>query len=273
MWFARSREGQIMENIKFELNADVATITLRKPPDNRFHRPMVEEFDQALDEVVSRNARALVLAGDGPDFCHGGDIVPWETLGPKEWAAQLERYVQVFNRLEHLPIPVIAAVQGLCNGGGLELVLRADIIFAARSARFSHSEQTLGLVTAVGGVYRMADRVGRMLAYEWVLTAEEIPAEVLERHGAVNRLIDEADLLPEATRFAEKVAKGPTLAHGAHKALLRSWASGGVAVAEGILPDLYMPLLNSDDWKRGLKSGIAAYLSGTPRPPLEFNGR
>jgi enoyl-CoA hydratase/carnithine racemase len=263
----------MMENIKLELHADVATITLHKPPDNRFHNAMVEEFGQALDEAVSRKARAIVLAGDGPDFCHGGDIVPWETIGATAWSVELQGYVAVFNRLELLPIPVIAAVQGLCNGGALELVLRADIIFAAKSARFSHSEQTMGLVTALGGIYRMADRVGPTLAYEWALTSEEIPAEVLERHGAVNRLFDEADLLPEATRFAEKLAKGPTLAHGVHKALLRTWSIGGVAAAESIMPDLYLPLLNSEDWKKGLKSAVAAYRAGTPRPQLEFEGR
>lgn len=262
-----------MEFIDFGVVSGVGRITLRRPPDNRFHRPMVEEFDLALDEVVSADARALVLAGDGPDFCHGGDIVPWEKLSPGEWTAQLGRYQQVFDRIEHLPIPVIAAVQGLCNGGALELVLRTDIIFAGKSARFSHSEQTLGLVTALGGTQRMADRVGRNLAYQWALTSEEVPAEELERRGVVNRLIDEADLLAEATSFAEKLAKGPTLAHGAHKALLRSWANGGVATADLVMPDLVLPLLKSDDWKNGLKAGIAAYVAGKPREEREFEGR
>jgi enoyl-CoA hydratase/carnithine racemase len=260
-------------NIGLELKSDVATITLRKPPDNRFHKAMVTEIDEAIDEIVSRHARALILAGDGPDFCHGGDIVPWETLEPEEWAAQLGGYLNVFNRLEHLPIPVIAAVQGLCNGGGWELVLHTDIIFAAKNARFSHSEQTLGLVTALGGVYRSAQRVGPLLAYEWALTSEEVPAETLYRHGGVNRLVDEADLLAQATDFAQSLATGPTLAHGAHKALLRTWAVGGVAAADDIVADLYLPLLKSEDWANGLKSGIAAYREGRPRPRMEFAGR
>lgn len=266
-------EGETMDNIGLEIESGVATVTLRRPPDNRFHKPMVDEFDSALDEVVSRKARALVLAGDGPDFCHGGDIVPWETLEPGEWAAQLERFAYVFNRLEHLPIPVIAAVQGLCNGGAFELILRADLIFAAKSARFSHSEQTLGLVTALGGVYRSAERVGPLLAYEWSLTSEEVPAEVMLRHGGVNRVVEDADLLPEALAFAEKLAHGPTLAHAAHKILVRTSAISGVAAADNIVADVYLPLLKSDDWKKGLKNGIAAYRAGKPRPLIDFEGR
>jgi enoyl-CoA hydratase/carnithine racemase len=262
-----------MEHVGFEINSGVAKITLRRPPDNRFDKAMVEAFDKALDEAVSRKARALILAGDGPDFCHGGDIVPWENLDGEDWAAQLESYVRVFNRLEQIPIPVIAAVQGLCNGGGFEVVLRADIIFAAETARFSHSEQTLGLVTALGGVYRSAVRVGPLLAYEWALTSEEISAEVLYRHGGVNRLFDEADLLPEATVFAEKVAKGPTLAHAAHKIMVRTWVNGGISAADNILADVYRPVLKTEDWKRGIKNGISAYREGRPRPLLEFEGR
>jgi enoyl-CoA hydratase/carnithine racemase len=122
-------------------------------------------------------------------------------------------------------------------------------------------------------VYRSAERVGPLLAYEWALTSEEVPAEVLHRYGGVNRLVDEADLLSEATHFAEELAKGPTLAHGAHKVLLRTWASGGVTAADSIVADVYLPLLKSDDWKNGLKSGIAAYRAGKPRPSIEFQGR
>ena len=69
--------------------------------------------------------------------------------------------MSVFNQFERLPLPVIAAVEGLCFGGGLELALRADVIFASASAAFGHPEQTLGIVTLLGGIYRVAERVGR----------------------------------------------------------------------------------------------------------------
>jgi enoyl-CoA hydratase/carnithine racemase len=68
--------------------------------------------------------------------------------------------MSVFNRFERMPLPVVAAVQGLCFGGGLELALRADVIFAASGATFGHPEQTLGIVTLLGGIYRVAERAG-----------------------------------------------------------------------------------------------------------------
>jgi enoyl-CoA hydratase/carnithine racemase len=112
-----------------------------------------------------------------------------------------------------------------------------------------------------------------LLAYEWALTSEEVPAEVLYRHGGVNRLVEEADLLAQAKEFAQSLATGPTLAHGVHKSLLRTWAVGGVAAADDIVADLYLPLLKSDDWANGLKSGLSAYREGRPRPRIVFAGR
>ncbi|MGU7780085.1 enoyl-CoA hydratase/isomerase family protein [Burkholderia sp. PU8-34] len=126
---------------------------------------------------------------------------------------------------------VVAAVQGLCFGGGFELALRADVIFAAESATFWHPEQTLGIVTVLGGIYRVAERAGRARASEWALTSEKVPTATMERFGIVNRVVADADLLTEASAFARKAASGPTRAYAAHKALLRASAVGGVAAA------------------------------------------
>ena len=133
---------------------------------------------------------------DGPDFCHGGDIVPWANLTPREINDIFKRYMTVFNRLERFPIPVIAAVQGLCNGGGWELALRADILFASENARFSHSEQTVAFVTVVGGVYRVAERAGRLLAYH--ITLLKLLLLLVDAHELLVRLEPLRELLDGA---------------------------------------------------------------------------
>jgi enoyl-CoA hydratase/carnithine racemase len=91
--------------------------------------------------------------------------------------------------------------------------VRADLIFAGASARFGHPEQSIGIVTVLGGVYRIAERAGRSRAIEWALTSEQVPATVMERYGVVNRIVEDKALIEEATAFAKRLAKGPTRVH------------------------------------------------------------
>jgi len=128
-------------------------------------------------------------------------------------------------------------------------------------------------VTLLGGVYRVAEKAGRALAFEWALTSERVPAATMERHGVVNRVIDDADLLAETNAFAAKLAEGPTRAHAAHKALLRTWAVGGVSAGDEAMFDIAMPLFETEDVRGGLASATEALRAGKPRPTLTFAGR
>jgi enoyl-CoA hydratase/carnithine racemase len=262
-----------MESIRLSFDGAVAVLTLSAPRNNRFGVEMVDEMDRAIDELGEREARAIVLCADGPDFSHGGDVIPWASMKPREINAIFHRYMTVFNRLERLPIPVIAAVQGLCNGGGWELALRADILFASENARFSHSEQTVAFLTVVGGVYRVAERAGRLLAYQWALTSEEVPVSVAAKHGLVNRIVPDNALMEETMRFAKRIASGATLAHAGHKALLRAWSVGGIAAADDVMFDLTTHILSSNDTRRGVKNAVDALIAGKPRPILEYDGK
>jgi enoyl-CoA hydratase/carnithine racemase len=124
----------------------VATIMLDNAPQNRIGDQMVDELDAATACIASSDARAVLLRASGPDFSFGGDILPWPNRSRSELRATFEHYMNVFNRFERLPLPVVAAVQGVCFGGGLELTVRADVMFASSTARFGHPEQTLGIV-------------------------------------------------------------------------------------------------------------------------------
>jgi enoyl-CoA hydratase/carnithine racemase len=259
--------------ITLSFDGAVAILTLSAPNNNRFGVEMVDEMDKAIDELIAKEARAVLLCADGPDFSHGGDIIPWLNLKPREINSIFERYMDVFNRLERLPLPVIAAVQGLCNGGGFELALRADILIAGESTRFSHSEQTVAFLTVVGGVYRVAERAGRLLAYQWALTSEQIPAKVAAQHGLVNRIVPDDAGRAEALAFAKKIAAGATKAHAAHKALLRAWSVGGIAAADDVMFDLTSHILESEDTRRGIVNAVEALVAGKPRPIIEFHNR
>ncbi|WP_318219029.1 enoyl-CoA hydratase/isomerase family protein [Streptomyces sp. SCL15-6] len=262
-----------MSRIEYAIDDRLATIVLQNPPQNRLDQELIQELGTALDTISTSDARAVLLRADGPDFSFGGDIMDWPDMNVRELRGLFERYMDVFNRFERLPLPVVAAVQGLCFGGGFELALRADVIFAAEGARFGHPEQTLGLVTLLGGIYRAAERAGRARASEWALTSEQITASTMAEAGVVNRVLPDATLDEEAKRFARKLTSGPTRAYAAHKALLRAWRVGGTAAADEAMFDIAIPLFETEDGQAGLKSAVNALRAGHPRPVLDFQGR
>lgn len=262
-----------MTHLAYKIADGVATVTLTNRPQNRIGVRMLDELADAVDSVGDSDARALLLRADGPDFSLGGDVVLWPNLTPRELRALFERYMSVFNRFERLPIPTLAAVQGRCFGGGLELAIRADLIFASASASFGHPEQSLGIVTLLGGVYRVAERAGRSRAAEMAFTSTPMPALAMQELGVVNRVVADEALAGEALAFTQKLARGPTQAHAAHKALLRAWAVGGVAAADQAMFDIAMPLFEADGVKNGIRSAVDALAAGRPRTELPWSER
>src|SRR5271169_3761414 len=186
-----------MSLVSLQSEGSLAVIVLENPPQNRINEALGDELSAAIDTIEAGEFRAVLLRASGPDFSFGGDIMNWPDMTVRQLRATFDRYLTVFSRFERLPLPVIAAVQGLCFGGGLELVLRADVIFAGASARFGHPEQTLGIITLLGGIYRVAERAGRARAAEWAMTSEQVPAATMERFGVVNRVVPDAELLAE----------------------------------------------------------------------------
>ncbi|HXD05902.1 MAG TPA: enoyl-CoA hydratase/isomerase family protein [Burkholderiaceae bacterium] len=262
-----------MQHLTYRIDEQLATIVLNNPPQNRIGDQMVEELASAVEAIERSDARAVLLRSEGENFSFGGDILPWPDANVRQLRARFEHYMAVFNRFERMPLPTIAAVQGLCFGGGLELALRADLIFAGASATFGHPEQTLGIVTLLGGIHRVAERAGRSLASEWAMTSQKVSAATMERFGIVNRVVDDAALAEEAGAFARRIARGPTRAYAAHKALLRAWGLGGVSAADEAMFDIAMPLFETQDVREGLSSAVRALKAGKPRPVLDFKGR
>lgn len=262
-----------MSRLTYTFDDRLATIVLHNPPQNRLDPELLQELEAAVGAISSSDARAVLLRADGPDFSFGGDIMDWPDMNVRELRGLFERYMGVFNQFERLALPVVAAVQGLCFGGGFELALRADVIFAAEGSRFGHPEQTLGLVTLLGGIYRAAERAGQARAAEWALTSEQVTASAMAQAGVVNRVVADAELEAEARKFAQKLTSGPTRAYAAHKALLRAWRTGGVTAADEAMFDIAIPLFETEDGQAGLNSAVNALKAGKPRPVLDFQGR
>jgi enoyl-CoA hydratase/carnithine racemase len=262
-----------MPHLTWTIDDGLATLILDNPPQNRLSLQLMDDLESALHTIAASDARAVLLRAEGPDFSYGGDIEPWPDWDERELRANCERFLWAFNQFERLAIPTVAAVQGLCFGGGLELAIRSDVIFAGQSARFGHPEQSIAIVTLLGGIYRVAARAGRARAMEWALTSQQVPAAEMQRSGVVNRVVPDDALVEQAREFALTVAKGPTKAHAAHKALLRAWEAGGVAGADEVLFDVAVPLWKTDDTTMAIPTAVKALKAGQGRPAMPFKGK
>lgn len=252
----------------------VATFTLANPPQNRLNTELMLGCAAAIERVTDdESVRVVVLRAEGDDFSYGGEIATWDLSEPDAMVQLFEVGLQVSNALERLPVPVIASVQGNCFGGGFEIALRADLIIAAESARFCHTEAAIGMFTLLGGVQRVAERAGRGRAARWALTSEKISAPDAMAAGVVAEVVPDDELEAVTERWAARIARGATRAHVTHKALLAAWANGGVAAADELIPGLAGALLRTEDARHGVASAVQADAKGIARSELEFSGR
>ena len=203
--------------IRYALEADVATITLARAERlNAIVPDMLAELRSALERAVAEGARAVLIAGEGRSFCSGADLVARSDGGLPDDLGQLldTHYNPLALALAELPIPVVTAVQGAAAGAGCSLALHGDFTVAARSAYFLLAFVNIGLVPDFGATWLVTRAAGRARALEMMLLGERIPAEQALDWGLIHRVVDDADLLTEATALARRLAAGPTVAMG-----------------------------------------------------------
>lgn len=209
--------------ILFERQGAVAIITLNRPDKmNAFDFPMLKAWRKALSDCEYDSAiRAVVITGAGRAFCSGGDI--------EEMAARIEADAQVQKAflwdnvypvalaMRALPKPVIAAVNGVAMGAGMDMALWCDLRFAAEQARFAETYVKVGVVPGDGGAYLLPRLVGTAKALELLWTGMPLSARQALELGIVNRVYPDGDLMRETIAFAQELAKGPALAMGLMK--------------------------------------------------------
>lgn len=263
-----------MTAVEYTHDTGIARITLNSPPQNRIGNELVQGLTAAVMDLASRNdTRALLLSATGPDFSWGGDIRNWKGVPHDTFGETIGQGLQLTNMLENFPFPTVVAVQGQCSGGGFELALRGDIIIAADNARFGHSEATIGVFTFLGGIQRVADRIGRTRALQWAYTAEMIEASHALDIGLINQVVPTDQLSRVAESWLVKLGSGATLAHAAHKKLLRAWSTAGVEAADALIPQLAEDIHASSDLQDNLDTAIDLLEAGKPRPEFAFKGQ
>jgi cyclohexa-1,5-dienecarbonyl-CoA hydratase len=185
------------EHLRLERGEDgVARLTLDRPPLNVLHIPMLRELDAALGEIAEdREAKLLLITGDGKAFCAGVDVAD-HTAERVEF--MLETFHGALRRLLGLELPVVAAVNGAALGGGCELVLACDLVIASASAKLGQPEIRLGVFPPVAAAL-LPRLIGRQRALDLILTGRVIGAEEARDIGLVSRVVP-ADGFADAVR-------------------------------------------------------------------------
>jgi enoyl-CoA hydratase/carnithine racemase len=246
-----------MATIKLQRDGAVAVVTLENPPLNLFTGESWGELLDCVAEVEGSDARALVWRAEGELFTGGVDVANFQAVldaGPASAASFAQPLIDGVRRLEALEIPTLALVHGLCLTAGLEIALGCDMIWAERSSKFGLVEAVVGLTPGAGGTQRMAERAGPGRAREFVMTRGLYDAEVLERWGVLNRVVEDGEVHEKGMRFAHRLASGPTRAHAATKRIVRAYCEGGVDQADRVTPGQFAGLFASEDLKGAVKS-------------------
>lgn len=259
--------------IRVERSAGLVTITLDQPAKkNAINSQMWLELDRALAEVAADpNDRALMLTGAGGNFSAGADLSPTQAAegitgrGLQPIVQEMRVMGDIILRLQRIPKPTLAKVDGVAVGVGLGLVLACDLVLASARARFSEIFAKRGLALDGGNSWLLARRVGLNRAKELAFFAEIIDAKAAESMGLVNRVVPVAELDALAEEWGRRLAAGPTLALGLSKRLLD--ASSSVTLEQALEDEARCQHITytSED----VREGIAAFLE---RREPQFRG-
>jgi len=215
--------------VLLEIAAGVAVVTLNRPEKlNAFAGEMREQLVARLDEAAAHpEARVLVITGAGKAFCAGGDVDHMAALAARgapfeELAPLLEAGEAVVRRLVALPVPVIAALNGVAAGAGANLALACDVRLASDAARIGETFVKIGLHADWGGTYHLTRLAGAAKALDLCWTGDLVPADEAQRLGLVQRVWPAAGFERGWRSYAEKLAAGPQVAIRAAKATLRA---------------------------------------------------
>ncbi len=245
------------EHVKVAVEDRVAVVTIDHRPVNALNQQTLNELEQAVDALAGEAAvKAVILTGGGSlAFVAGADIKEVGQLGSVEAASAMAALGQrVFLKLQRLPKPVIAAINGVCLGGGLELAMACHLRIAGDRARFGQPEVNLGIIPGWGGTQRLPRLIGRAKAIEWILTGDIYMAQEALRLGLVNHVVPQDQVLKTAKDLARKiVAKSGVTVSQALRAI-EDGLNGSLEQGLAREADAFAAVAASEDSREGVKA-------------------
>ncbi|RLC99547.1 MAG: hypothetical protein DRI77_02550 [Chloroflexi bacterium] len=260
------------ENIQVEVEDKVAVLRINHPPVNSFNAQVVTELEQAVDEMVADDGvKVIIITGGGTRaFVAGADIPEIKEQFENPDAAGVSEFVErghrTFLKIERSPKPIIAAINGFCLGGGLELAMACHMRVCSDQARLGQPEINLGIIPGWGGTQRLPRLTNKGQAIELILTGDMISAQEAYRVGLVNKVVEHDVVLEEAQELARKIAsksRFPTTA------ALRAISKGlELSIEEGLEVEAEQFVILRE--KEDPREGLSAFLE--KRPP-QFKDR
>jgi len=191
----------------------VVVLTLSSPATlNALNSTILAELESFVDSLDPDKVRVLVITGEGKAFVAGADISEMARLSEEEGLIFGKKGSRVFKKIEDLPFPVIAAVNGFALGGGCELAMACDIRIASMKARFGQPEVGLGIIPGFSGTYRLPKLVGQGVAKELIYTGKMIDADEALRIGLVNRVVAPEELMTAVDGIVASILKNAPIA-------------------------------------------------------------
>ena len=234
-----------MEFINYEVEGAVAVLTINRPKAlNALNSAVLDELNEAIDAIDLNEVRALIITGAGEkSFVAGADIGEMSNLTKEQGEAFGKKGNDVFRKIETLPIPVIAAVNGFALGGGCEISLACDIRICSENAVFGQPEVGLGITPGFGGTQRLARTIGVGMAKQLIYTARNIKAPEALRVGLVNAVYPIEELMGAAKKMASIIASNaPIAVRNCKKAIndgLQTDIESGVEIEEKLFGDCF----------------------------------
>jgi enoyl-CoA hydratase/carnithine racemase len=256
------------ETLLVERAEGYAVVTLNRPPANTISAMLMGELAAVVESLAADDAiRAVVLTGAGDRiFCGGADLSGAFSGGADDLQAFLRQGQALLRRIERLPKPVIAAIQGHATGGGCEIAMACHLRVMKETARIGQTESNLGIIPGFGGTQRLPRLIGRTKALELLILGTQVPAAEALALGLVNRVTKEGETLAEARALAVAIARRAPVA----TRLIIECVDRGLdgPLSEGIDAEIrgFLETLRTED----AAEGIQAFFQ---KRPAEFKGR
>jgi enoyl-CoA hydratase len=258
------------ETVKVAIDGPLATVTIhRESALNALSTTVISELTQIVGELEVSDVRVVVLTGTGDRaFVAGADIAEMVDMTPIQAQAFAEMGGALGHAIETSSKPYIAAVNGFALGGGCELALACDFVYASDKAKFGQPEVKLGVIPGFGGTQRLSRRVGIAKAKELCMTGDQIGAAEALRIGLVDAVVPHAELLPKCYEVANRIAANGPLAVAEVKRLIQDGQSASLEHALALEQRSFGLMFATTDQREGMTAFLAK-----PKRNAQFKGQ